>query len=187
VRAAREGVERVHLVDGQSDGSVLREIFSNLGVGTMIHTDEYHSIRPMERADVPDVHRLMRPLIDRGLLVPRTEVDLANLHPDYVVFETDGIVHGCGALHAYESSQGEIAGIAVDSQYDRLGIGQRIVSYLIGRARDRGLRRVFALTTQASDWFELLGFRPGKMSDVPDTKQSVYDQSRNSRILILDL
>jgi amino-acid N-acetyltransferase len=187
LKAARDGVERVHLVDGRTDGAVLREIFSNLGVGTMIHTNKYQSIRGMERDDVPDVHRLMRPLIERGLLVPRSEIDLADLHHDFVVFETDGMVHGCGALHRYGEDQAEIAGLAVDSLYDHLGIGQRIVSYLIERARTEGVGRVFALTTQASDWFEQLGFQPGTVADVPDRKQSAYDHTRKSRILIFDL
>jgi len=190
--AARNGVERVHIVDGRADGAVLREIFSNLGVGTMIYTDEYQSIRPMTRNDVADVYRLMRPLIERGLLVARNEADLANRHEDYVVFETDGMVHGCAALHSYEPDsagrgQGEIAGLAVDTAYDDLGIGTRIVAYLIERARSRGLVRVFALTTQASDWFEQLGFRSGTVSDVPAQKQSVYDHGRKSRVVILDL
>jgi len=187
LQAARSGVERVHLVDGRVDGAVLREIFSNLGVGTMIHTDEYQSIRGMRRDDVPDVHRLMRPLIEQGLLVPRSEIDLADLHGDFVVFETDGMVHGCGALHRQGDDQAEIAGLAVDPQYDHLRIGQRIVAYLIDRARSAGIGRVFALTTQASDWFEQLGFVPGNVSDVPDQKQSAYDHSRKSRILIFDL
>lgn len=187
LQAARNGVERVHLVDGRVDGAVVREIFSNLGVGTMIHTNEYQSIRGMRRDDVPDVHRLMRPLIDRGVLVPRSEVDLTDLHGDFVVFETDGMVHGCGALHRYEDVQAEIAGLAVDPQYDHLGIGQRIVAYLIERARSEGVERVFALTTQASDWFEQLGFIPGTVADVPDQKRSAYDHSRKSRILIYNL
>ncbi len=187
LQAARNGVERVHLVDGRADGAVLREIFSNLGVGTMIHTNEYQSIRGMRRDDVPDVHRLMRPLIEGGLLVPRSEIDLADLHGDFVVFETDGMVHGCGALHRQGDDQAEIAGLAVDPQYDHLRIGQRIVAYLIDRARSAGIGRVFVLTTQASDWFEQIGFVPGNVSDVPDQKQSAYDHSRKSRILIFDL
>lgn len=187
LRAARNGVERVHLVDGQADGAVVREIFSNLGVGTMIHTNEYQSIRGMRRDDVPDVHRLMRPLIERDLLVPRSEIDLEDLHGDFVVFETDGMVHGCGALHRHGDDQAEIAGLAVDPQYDHLGIGQKLVAYLIERARRDGIGRVFALTTQASDWFEQLGFVPGAVADVPDQKRSAYDHSRKSRILIFDL
>ncbi|MFW6214237.1 MAG: amino-acid N-acetyltransferase [Spirochaetota bacterium] len=187
VRGAAHGVERVHILDGRSEGVILREIFSNLGAGTMVYANQYESIRAMKRADVADVHRLMRPLVKRGLLVPRSQSDLHDNLKHYVVFETDGMVHGCCALKPYDSEQAEIAGLAVDDHYEQFGIGQRIVRYLIDRAQATGLKRVFVLTTQASDWFERLGFRPGTIADIPDGKQKQYDHGRNSRILILDL
>lgn len=183
LQAAQSGVERVHIVDGRSDGVVLREIFSNLGVGTMLHANQYQSIRSMTPADIPDVYRLMRPLVERGLLVPREEADLLEHIDDYVVFETDGIVHGSGALHLYNERQGELAALAVDAAYAAFGIGQRLAKFLLEGARRAGLDEVFVLTTQASDWFEQLGFEPATVNDVPREKRDRYDYSRNSRIL----
>jgi amino-acid N-acetyltransferase len=49
------------------------------------------------------------------------------------------------------------------------------------------LKRVFVLTTQASDWFERLGFRPGTVQDIADGKRNQYDYGRNSRVLIYDV
>ncbi|MFW5689863.1 MAG: amino-acid N-acetyltransferase [Spirochaetota bacterium] len=187
LRAATRGVDRVHIVDGRSEGVVLQEIFSNLGVGTMVHANQYQSIRSMRRSDVPDVYRLMQPLVRRGLLVQRTEGDLHEHIDDYVVFETDGMVHGCGALHIYDEQQAEVAGLAVDDAYEHFGIGQRVVTFLIEGARRAGLRQVFVLTTQASDWFEQLGFRPGGIDDIPQAKRERYDHARNSRVLLYDI
>jgi amino-acid N-acetyltransferase len=187
LQASTRGVERVHIVDGRSDGVVLQEIFSNLGVGTMVHANQYQSIRDMKRSDIPDVLRLMQPLISRGLLVNRTEQDLQERIDDYVVYETDGMVHGCGALHIYDDVQAEIAGLAVDDDYERFGIGQRIVRYLIEGARRAGMQRVFVLTTQASDWFEQLGFRSGSVNDIAPGKQQRYDHARKSRVLLYDV
>lgn len=187
LRAAKRGVERVHVVDGRSQGVVLQEIFSNLGVGTMIHANQYESIRAMTRADVADVYRLMQPLVRRGLLVSRSESELHDQIDDYVVFETDGMVHGCAALHIYDESQAEIAGLAVDDDYEHFGIGQRMVQFLLEVAQRTGLHQVFVLTTQASDWFEQLGFRPASVDDLVPLKRDRYDHSRKSRILIYDL
>lgn len=187
LRAATRGVERVHIVDGRSEGVVLQEIFSNLGVGTMVHANQYQSIRTMRGDDVPDVYRLMQPLVRRGFLVPRSEEDLHEQIDDYVVFETDGMVHGCGALHMYDERQAEIAGLAVDDNYEHFGIGQRIVRFLVEGARRAGLSQVFVLTTQASDWFEQLGFRPGGVDEIPQAKRERYDYARNSRVLIREL
>src|SRR5262249_1633029 len=40
VRAARGGVPRVHILDGCVDEGLLAEVFSNEGIGTLIHTNE---------------------------------------------------------------------------------------------------------------------------------------------------
>lgn len=185
--AARNGVKRVHIVDGRIEGVLLKEIFSNLGIGTMIHANVYQSIRPMSLSDVSEVYRLMQPFVARGILIPRTEEFLAERCEDFIVYETDGSLHGCGALHTYSDGQAEIAAIAVDTQYEELGIGRKVVEYLMQRAAERTVPRVFALTTQSYDWFHARGFRTGTVEDLPPEKQSRYDRERNSRILLYDL
>ena len=76
VTACRSGVERVHFLDGGLEGVVLKEVFSTLGSGTMVHADPFENIRPMREEDIPDVLRIMEPLIQQGNLVRRTEDDL---------------------------------------------------------------------------------------------------------------
>src|SRR5262249_30285663 len=96
--ACRKGTERAHVVDGRMEGAILREIFSNLGIGTMIYgNDEYESIRPMKADDIGDVMRLMQLLVQEGILVKRTESDLMARHSDFVVYSIDDVVHACGA------------------------------------------------------------------------------------------
>ncbi len=187
VAAARAGVTRVHIVDGRIVGVLLKEIFSNLGVGTMIHANVYESIRPMQAEDISDVLRIMRPLVKSGVLVQRGEQALRERLDDYVVFETDGTVYGCGALHECSGGTAELAAIAVDARHGERGTGRKIVEYLIARARRRGFRQVFALTTQTYDWFSIHGFYPGGVRDLPPARRERYDRSRNSRVLLYDL
>jgi amino-acid N-acetyltransferase len=185
--AAGLGVERTHIVDGTVEGVILKEIFSNMGVGMMVHANVYQSLRRMERDDVPDVLRLMKPLIAAGYLVPRHEEDLLAALDDFVVYEVDGSIHGCGALHPFGEHMAEIAALAVDESYKHRGIGRRIVAYLLERAREQGLRRVFALTTRTSDWFLQFGFRRGSTGDIPEDRREQYDRARNSRIYLYEL
>jgi amino-acid N-acetyltransferase len=187
LRASRAGVERVHLVDSRTEGAVLREIFSNLGMGTMIYADAYESIRPLAAADIPDLLRLLEPLMDRGILLRRTPEEFAERKDDYVVYDIDGSVHASGALHDWGEGQAEIAAIAADSAYSDLSLGRRIVGYLIERARSRGFKRVFVLTTSTQDWFELLGFAAAGLDSLPEKKRRVYDAKRRSAIFALDL
>ncbi|GAB1484768.1 hypothetical protein MASR2M78_35860 [Treponema sp.] len=81
----------------------------------------------------------------------------------------------------------EIAAIATDGYYAELGLGRRIVRYLIERAQKRGLKRIFVLTTRTHDWFELLGFREAAISSLPEKKRRIYDERRKSKAFALTL
>lgn len=185
--ACRKGTERAHVVDGRMEGAILREIFSNLGVGTMVYGNDYESIRPMKAEDIGDMLRLMQPLMKQGILINRNDADLIALQADFVVYSIDDVVHACGALHDYSEGQGEIAGIATNPVYSHLSMGRKIVSYLVDRAARIGMTRVFALTTRTVDWFEQLGFVETTLETLPAKKRESYNYARKSRILALDL
>jgi amino-acid N-acetyltransferase len=187
LRASRAGVERVHIIDAREEGAVLRELFSNLGAGTMIYADDYESIRPLKTMDIPDILRLMEPLMQKDILLRRGPDDIQERKDDYAVFEIDGSVHACAALHHWGEGQGEIAAVATDSAYADMGLGRRMVRYLIDRAKKQGLRRVFILTTRTQDWFELLGFAECPLDSLPKRKQENYDRKRKSKVYALEL
>jgi amino-acid N-acetyltransferase len=187
LRAVRTGVERIHIIDGREEGAVLRELFSNLGSGTMVYADAYESIRPLRGADIPDILRLMDPLMQRGILIRRSAEDILERMEDYGVFEIDGSVHACGALRDWGEGQGEIAAVATDPLYADMGLGRKMVRCLIDRAEKKGLHRVFVLTTGTQDWFEALGFRDAAVASLPEGKRRLYDRERNSKVFALDL
>src|SRR5262245_27144675 len=186
--ACRKGTERAHVVDGRMEGAILREIFSNLGVGTMVYgNNDYESIRPMKADDIGDVLRLIQPLIKEGILIKRTEDDLIGRQSDFVVYSIDDVVHACGSLRDYGDGQGEIAGIATNPVYSHLSMGRKILSYLVEKAVRLGMTRVFALTTRTVDWFEQMGFVETNIDTLPAKKRETYDHVRKSRIFALDL
>lgn len=188
-KACSEGVARVHIVNGEDEGVILREIFSSRGCGTMIYTNEHENIRSLQPADIPEVLRIMSPYVEEEILLPRTEQELADQLDHFVVYEVDGILHACGAMipSAEEKGRGEIAAITVDRTYEGFGIGKRILSCLVDRARNSGIRHLYVLTTQTADWFLQFGFREGGVQDLPADKRRDYNRLRNSRVLLLDL
>jgi amino-acid N-acetyltransferase len=185
--ACREGVKRVHIVDGRVEGTILKEIFSNVGLGTMVYANQHDNIRPMQHTDIAEVLQIMQPAVESDILVPRTAEMLESRINDYVVYEVDGSIHGCGALHPFSGGTAEIAGVAVDETYANYGIGKKIISYLINQAISNKMKNVFVLTTQTSDWFEEYGFKKGALADLPPERQKRYDKSRNSRVLLYPL
>jgi len=187
LKASLAGIHRIHIIDGREEGAILKELYSNLGVGTMIYIDEYDSIRNFHSRDLPDILRLMEPLMNKSLLIRRNPEQIQEKKDDYFVLEIDGSIRACGALHDWGESQGEIAAVATDPKYTDHGLGRKIVGFLIEKAVKRNLRRVFVLTTQSQDWFESLGFKEATVDSLPEQKRKTYDQSRNSKVFALEL
>ena len=187
LKASTDGVERVHIINGAEEGAILKELFSNLGAGTMVYADEHESIRALRSKDIPDILRLMEPLMKQGYLVRRSPEDIQNKKEDYAVYEIDDQIHACGALHNWGEGQAEIAALATDPHYADLGLGRRIVRYFIDRAEKAGLSRIFVLTTRTHDWFESLGFRESTVENLPEKRKASYDKNRNSKVFSLTI
>lgn len=180
--ACQKGVTRAHILNGKLDGVLPCEIFSELGSGTMIYTSDYGGIRPMTSGDIPRVLGLMRPFFESGKLLPRTETQLIEKMDDYIVYEFDGGIRACAALHKYPDGQAEIAAVAVDENFKHMGIGEKMVKYLCKVAKEKKTKSVFILTTQAADWFQSLGFKSDSVESLPPERRAKWTPERNSKV-----
>ena len=185
--ACTQGVTRVHILNSSLNGTLPCEIFSDLGSGTMIYSSNYGKLRPMERKDIAAVLTLIQPFVKKGILLPRTEEQLESQLNDYIVYELDGGIRACSALHIYDNKQAEIAAVAVDETCAHIGIGPKIMDYLINRAKQLSLESVFVLTTQTTDWFESLGFKSDEINTLPEKRKALWTPSRGSKLLRLKL
>ncbi len=181
--ACEEGVDRVHIINGSIDGTVPCEIFSDLGAGTMIYTNNYGRIRDMTRDDISGVISLMQPFVNQGILLQRTKEQLENQFQDYIVYELDGAIKACASLVPYPDGQTEIAAVAVDKTCSNIGIGPKLIKFLVKRAQERKSTGIFLLTTQTSDWFENLGFTPDDISSIPQKRKEKWSPDRGSKVL----
>lgn len=185
LQACAAGVERVHLIDGSKDGILLREVFSSVGLGTMFYAKEYDHIHPAGAQDIPEILRIMQPYVEDGILVQRSAESVGEELDNFFVYRLDDAVQACCAMrmHAGERSA-EVYALAVDPIYSGKGIGHRIVSFLLERARRSGAKQAFLLTTQTSDFFMRLGFKEAGREVLPPDKQAAYNTDRNSRVLL---
>ena len=185
VGACAAGVDRVHVVDGRRDGILIDEIFSTDGAGTMFYGDQYIHVVAAAATHVPEIMRLLQPQVDAGLLVARSAGQVAERLGDFYVYQVDDTVQGCAALRLLDPDTAEIESLVVSESYRGGGTGARLVSFLVGEARRRGVRRVVALTTQSADFFMEQGFAETTPDVLPGGR--AYDRSRNSRVLLTDL
>jgi amino-acid N-acetyltransferase len=187
VKAARGGVERVHIIDGREQEGLLAEVFSNEGIGTLIHANEYQSIRPAQKRDVRAIYNLIRGGMEADELMQRTRAEVERQIDDFFVFEVDRNPVACGAVHLYpDERKAEIACVYVDDRHANQGIGAKLMNYAESRARSAGAAELFCLSTQAFNYFmQKGGFRPGSPDDLPPGRRQAYDRSgRRSRVLV---
>jgi amino-acid N-acetyltransferase len=186
--ACIHGVNRVHLIDRRRDGALLRELYTRDGSGTLITGQPYEGLRPARIEDVPGILKLLAPLEERGILVRRSRERLETEVDRFRLMERDGLVIACGALYAYPAeSMGELACLAVHSDYRGRRRGEKLLEHMEALARAQGLARLFVLTTQTSQWFQERGFVPAPLDALPMEKQALYNWRRSSLVFVKEL
>jgi amino-acid N-acetyltransferase len=119
------------------------------------------------------VMRDIRPVLDlingyaaKGVMLPRTEFELSEAIRDFSVAERDGQLLGCGALHFYTPTLGEIRSLAVEPDAKTCGVGRRLVEALVQQAQEYELDAVFAFT-YVVEFFRKTGFHEVERGVLP--------------------
>jgi amino-acid N-acetyltransferase len=189
-KACRQGVPRIHILDGTVDEALLDEVFSNEGIGTMIYSNEYQQIRKIFKKDVRAIMSLIRQSMDSEELVRRTRADILEQMQDFWVLEIDGKIMGCVALHVYADNDcGELACLYVHKEHENEGHGRKLMAFVETLAREKGLRQLFALSTQAYKYLQIKGgFRESSADIMPAARRKKYEAGgRQSKVLMKDL
>jgi len=190
VKASRAGIPRVHVIDGTMPEGLLTEVFSNEGVGTLVHANEYQSIRKAQKKDIRSIFALIQRGVEADELLKRTRADVERGIDDFFVFEVDKNPVACGALHLYPTQKkAEVASIYVDPRHENRGIGAKLIKYAEEQARALGFEILYCLSTQAFNFFiNKGGFHPGTPDDLPPARRDLYDRSgRKSQVLVKPL
>ena len=182
VRASRSGVGRVHLIGYNEDGTLLRELFTRDGVGTIITRESLETLRDARPDDISGLVALIEPLEEDGTLVRRSRELLEREITRFSVVVHDGLIVGCAALYPYGEDQAELACLAVHPNYRRWGYGEKLMKRIEARARAIGIRRLFVLTTVTSHWFKERGFSEQTVDNLPEEKRLVYNLQRRSKV-----
>ena len=186
-RAGRGGVPRAHLLNGHQDEALLTEIFSREGIGTMVYANDYEQIRRAQKRDVKRILDLIRQSVRDEALAPRTRADILAQLDDYWVLEVDRNIVGCVALHPYPAEgMAELACLHVSRTSENAGHGRKLVTWVDQLAREHGIGRLFALSTQAFVYLQQKGgFTEAAPEILPASRREKYEASgRKSKVLV---
>jgi amino-acid N-acetyltransferase len=104
------------------------------------------TVRKAVMHDIPAILALINGYAARGIMLPRTEFEVSEAIRDFTVVLRGNEFLGCGALHFYSPTIGEIRSLAVHEHAKTHGVGRRVVEALVAEAQDYELDAVFAFT-----------------------------------------
>ncbi|MCY1355280.1 Amino-acid acetyltransferase [compost metagenome] len=182
-QACRAGVKRSHMVSFAENGSLLTELFTRDGGGTLVDQEQFESLREATIEDVGGLIDLITPLEDQGILVRRSREVLEREIEQFTIVERDGLIIACAALYPIaDSDAGELACLAVNPEYRHGGRGDELLERIEERARALGLKTLYVLTTRTAHWFRERGFQPSGVERLPAARASLYNFQRNSKV-----
>jgi amino-acid N-acetyltransferase len=124
------------------------------------------TIRKAYMRDIHPLLKLINGYASRGIMLPRTEFEMSENIRDFILAFSGETLVGCGALHFYTPTSGEVRSLAVDPEAKSRGIGRALVETLESEARECGLHTIFAFTYVAG-FFEKLGFHEVERGELP--------------------
>jgi amino-acid N-acetyltransferase len=115
-------------------------------------------------ADQNDLNQILNLL--RANNLPFADVDLAKIK--FILAEATDILIGCIGIEHY-SSNGLLRSFAVDENYRNLGIGNKLLQYLMSFSKQIGVHNLHLLTVTAEKYFLLKSFIVENRNHAPES------------------
>jgi amino-acid N-acetyltransferase len=123
-------------------------------------------VRKASMQDIPALLELINGYAAKGIMLPRTEFEMSENMRDFMVAYAGNQLVGCGALHFYSPTVGEVRSLAVAESHKTNGIGRLVVDSLVYEAKLYGLDAVFAFT-YVPGFFGRVGFHEVERGELP--------------------
>ncbi len=120
-------------------------------------------------ADIPAMQAMVLPEVMSGVILFRSDDEVANNIRSYTLARDGENVVGFVALHIHAATLAEVRSLIVDSAYRGRQIGASLVLETIKEAKALGVKQLFTLTYQR-DFFEKLQFKEIPKESLPEHK-----------------
>ncbi|WP_394997514.1 N-acetyltransferase [uncultured Helicobacter sp.] len=107
--------------------------------------------------DIPQMRALVSDEVRRGVILERSEEEMANAIRSYHIVRDEGEIVGFCALYVYSPTLGELRSLIVRESHRGRGIASVLIESIKAEAKSLGLSEVLVLTYREK-LFEKLGF-----------------------------
>ena len=169
----------MNYVDIPPPGQGLKAPGVRFRAGNCVDQDREFLIRKACIGDATEILELLNMIADSHFLLPRGPQYIYENIRDFVVAigaceevsaqgreESPSMIVACGSLHVLWEDLAEVRSLAIHPEFQKCGIGRRIVEYMQEEARGLGIKRLFAFT-MAEEFFRALGFEPKERDELP--------------------
>ncbi len=120
-------------------------------------------------ADIPAMQKLVEKEVKEGIILKRSDDEVAtNIRSYTLAFKEEELI-GYGALHIHSADLAEIRSLIVSEKARGLGAGKAIVKECLKEAKALGVKEVLVLTYIA-EFFEKMGFKQIEKEKIPEHK-----------------
>jgi amino-acid N-acetyltransferase len=121
-------------------------------------------------SDIPQMQALVIAEVKDGIILNRTEDEVATNIRSYVLAKDEGKLVGYTALHIHSKRLAEIRSLIVDSSYRGQNIGKRMVEFTLEEAKSLGVKEDVLVLTYLPQFFEKLNFNEINKEVIPEHK-----------------
>lgn len=120
-------------------------------------------------SDITTMQALVKKEVEAGIILPRSDDEIATNIRSYTLAMVDGKLIGFCALHVHTAYLAEIRSLIIKEELRGIKIGEGLVNKALDEARSLGIQRVLSLTYKQS-FFERLGFVEIPKESLPEHK-----------------
>ena len=120
--------------------------------------------------DIPAMQTLVVSEVKEGIILDRTEDEIATNIRSYVLAKINHKIVGYAALHIHSKRVAEIRSLIVDTEYRGKKIGQNMVEFLLDEAKSLEVKEDILVLTYLPQFFEKLGFKEINKENIPEHK-----------------
>lgn len=121
-------------------------------------------------SDIPAMQALVAPEVKEGIILNRTEDEVATNIRSYVLAKDGEKLVGYTALHIHSRRLAEIRSLIVDEAYRGQNVGQRMVQFTLEEAKNIGVEEDVLVLTYLPQFFLKLNFKEIDKEVIPEHK-----------------
>ncbi len=121
-------------------------------------------------SDIPAMQALVVSEVKDGIILNRSEDEVATNIRSYVLAKKNGLLVGYTALHIHSSRLAEIRSLIVDQNYRGQNIGKLMMEFMLNEAKILEVKEDVLVLTYLPAFFEKLGFKEINKELIPEHK-----------------